>query len=121
MLKFASNIRQPLDTQPDVHRLMGHCRLSVEEDGKVCVDLTGAYYDADLGARSLANGVKEVEHERGTEYGNSDELITEDVNTGPLQHFMIRHTHVSEDEYEVGVFRHDDNDWGMPETVDHSK
>jgi hypothetical protein len=121
MLQLATNTRQPVDTQPGVHRLVGHCRLSVAEDGKICTDLTKAYYNADLGARSLANGVKELEHEFSTEYSNSDELITEDINTGPLQHFMIRRILVSEDQYEVGVFRHDDNDWGMPEPVNRSK
>lgn len=104
-----------------MRRLVGHCRLSVAEDGKVCVDLTKAYYDADLGARSLANGVKEVEHEFSTEYSNSDELVTDHINNGPLQHFMIRRTPISDDEYEVRVSRHDDNDWGMPAPINHTK
>ncbi|KAF2831746.1 P-loop containing nucleoside triphosphate hydrolase protein, partial [Ophiobolus disseminans] len=89
MLKFASNIRRPIDLQPDVNHLVGHCRLSLIDDGKVCETLTAEYYNSDLGARSLANAVREVEFKFTMEYNNSDVLVSEDMNAGPLQCFSV--------------------------------
>jgi len=103
MLQFATNIRQPIDMQPDVNRLVGHCRLSLIEDGNICRTLTEQYYNQDLGARSLANAVKEVEHELTSEYCNIEQLITEDINNGPLQCFTVSRVSVAEDVYEVVV------------------
>jgi len=110
ILNLATNIRQPINTQPDVQRLTGHCRLSVINDGKVCIDLTKTYYHQDLGACSLANAVKEVEYEFSTEYGNTDEEVTEDINCGPLQHFVVQRIPVSYDAYEVTVCRHENGE-----------
>jgi hypothetical protein len=121
MLQFATNIRQSINLQPDVHRLVGHCRLSLIDDGNICLNLTKTFYDPELGARSLANGVKEVEYEFSTEYGNTDELATEDINAGPLQHFVVRRIPVSDDEYEVGVFRHDSAESVMQEPGDDNE
>jgi hypothetical protein len=104
MLNYATSIRQPIDLDPGVTRLIGHCRLSLVEDGKVCVNLTDRYYNKDLGARSLANAVKEVKDELSEEYSNADGLITEDINEGPLQAFTVRLIPVADDVYEVGVF-----------------
>jgi hypothetical protein len=104
MLQFATNIRQPIDLRPDVNRLIGHSRLSLNEDGKVCVKLTELYYNQDLGARSLANAVKEVEHELATEYNSLDGPLTEVLNQSPLQCFIIRRIPVADDVYEVRVF-----------------
>jgi hypothetical protein len=104
MLKFATSIRQPIDLDPGVTRLIGHCRLTLVEDGKICVNLTDKYYNKDLGARSLANAVKEVKDELSEEYSNSDELITEEINKGPLQAFTVRRIPVADDVYEVAVF-----------------
>jgi ATP-dependent Clp protease ATP-binding subunit ClpA len=67
-----------------VKRLVGYYRLSLEEDGKVCSNLIDTYYNQDLGARSLANAVKEVENEFSSKYTNINELISEDLNTGPF-------------------------------------
>jgi hypothetical protein len=106
ILAFATNIRQPVDMRPDVKRLVGHCRLSLEEDGKVCSNLVDTYYNQDLGARSLANAVKEVENDFSGEYTNIDELISEDLNMGPFQHFVVRRVKITDDLYEVGVFAH---------------
>jgi hypothetical protein len=106
ILAFATNIRQPVDMQPDVKRLVGYYRLSLEEDGKVCSNLVDTYYNQDLGARSLANAVKEVENEFSGEYTNINELISEDLNTGPFQHFIVRRVKVTDDLYEFGVFAH---------------
>jgi hypothetical protein len=104
ILGFATNIRQPVDMRPEVKRLVGHCRLLLAEEGKVCSNLVDTYYNQDLGARSLANAVNEVENEFSDEYTNMDELISEDLNTGPLQHFIVRRIKVADDVYEVGVF-----------------
>jgi hypothetical protein len=104
MLQFGTNIRKPINLRPDVNRLIGHCQLSLDDDGKVCVILTEKYYTQDLGARSLANAVKEVEHELSIEYSSLDGLVTEDVNSGPLQCFTVRPVPITDDVYEVGVY-----------------
>jgi hypothetical protein len=106
ILDFATNIRQPVDMHPDVKRLVGHCQLSLAEDGKVCSNLVDTYYNQDFGARGLANAVKEVEYEFVGEYANIHELTSEDLNTGPLQHFIVRRVKFADDLYAVGVFAH---------------
>lgn len=103
MLKFATNIRQPIDLQPDVNRLMGHCRLSLIEDGDVCISLTDKYYNQDLGARSLENAVKEIQHEFAEEYSDLNGAITEDINNGPLQCFTVSRISLAQDVYDVVV------------------
>ncbi|KAI0570487.1 clpA ATP-binding subunit of Clp protease and DnaK/DnaJ chaperone [Pyrenophora tritici-repentis] len=103
MLAFATNIRQPIDLQADVNRLVGHCRLSLVEDGNVCITLTERYYNQDLGARSLKNAVEEVEHLFSTQYNNIETPITEEINTGPLQHFILNRISIADDEYDVVV------------------
>jgi hypothetical protein len=103
MLAFATNIRQPIDLQPDVNRLVGHCRLSLVEDGKICVTLTEEHYNQDLGARSLANAVEGVQHLFTDEYNDIDSSIIEDINTGPLQHFTISRIPIGDDAYDVVV------------------
>jgi hypothetical protein len=104
LLRFASNIRQPIDFRPAVNRLIGHCRLSLVEDGKICTIMTENFYNEDLGAQSLANAVKDVEHDFTEEYNQLDEEITEDTNSGPLQCFTVRCMKVADDKYEIGVF-----------------
>lgn len=54
--------------------------------------------------------MKEVEHEFSTEYGNTDEEVTEDINSGPLQHFFVCRIAVSEDVYGVTVCRHENGE-----------
>jgi hypothetical protein len=103
-LALGTNIRQPADVRPDVKRLVGHCRLLLAEDGKICSNLVDTYYNQDVDARSLANAVKELEDEFSGEYNNIDALITGDLNTGPFQHFIVRRVKVADDVYEVGVF-----------------
>jgi hypothetical protein len=104
MLDFASNIRKPIDLKPDVNRLIGHCRLSLIDDGKVCLRLTETFYDQDIGARSLEDTVRGVQQDFSGEYSNVDELTTEDIDADLLQHFVVRRTYVRADAYKVGVF-----------------
>jgi hypothetical protein len=103
ILDFASNIRKPIDLKPDVNRLIGHCRLSLIDDGKVCFRLTETFYDQDIGARSLEDAVRGVQQDFSGEYGNVDELIMEDINADLLQHFVVRRISVGADAYEIGV------------------
>lgn len=104
LLAFASEIRQPIDMNPDVKRMIGHCRLAVREDGKVCAELTKQFYNKDLGARSLQNAVAAVSADLAAEYSNSDVKIEEGINGGELQSFVVRRVPVADDAFEVGVF-----------------
>ncbi|CAI6331887.1 unnamed protein product [Periconia digitata] len=103
LLNFGSQIRKPIDMNPDSIRLIGHCRLSLEEDGKVCTELSNAFYNKDLGARSLQNAVDSVSTDLSVEYSNSDVLIEEEVNKGPLQGFTVRRIPVGAGAHVVGV------------------
>ncbi|KAI4641381.1 uncharacterized protein J4E78_010444 [Alternaria triticimaculans] len=104
MLEYATSIRQPIDHDPSVIRYIGHCRLSLVDDGKICTALTEKYYSKDLGARSLDNAVREVRDELADKYSETDVLATEDLNDGPLQTFIVRRFLIADDVYEVGVF-----------------
>ena len=104
MLEYATSIRQPIDHDLSVIRYIGHCRLSLVDDGKICTALTEKYYSKDLGARSLDNAVREVRDELADKYSETDVLATEDLNDGPLQTFIVRRFLIADDVYEVGVF-----------------
>lgn len=103
VLAFATNVRRPIDLQPDVKRLIGHCRLSLVEDGEICITLTESYYIQDLGARSLSSAVRQMEYLFCAEYSNIETLITEGINEGPLQHFTLHRVLISDDKYDVVV------------------
>ncbi|KAF2662718.1 P-loop containing nucleoside triphosphate hydrolase protein [Lophiostoma macrostomum CBS 122681] len=103
-LQFASEVREPIDFRPDINRLIGHCCLTFVDDGAVCTELTNTFYNKDLGARSLANAMKEIAQQFVTEYSSLDGLVTETINSDNLQEFIIRRFQVSDDAHEVGVF-----------------
>jgi ATP-dependent Clp protease ATP-binding subunit ClpB len=104
VLKLATRVREPIDLRPGIQNLIGHCRLTLVDDGQVCTTLSEQYYNKDLGARSLENAVANLKQEFTAEYSMMDGEITEDLNDGPLQEFLVRRIPVGDDEYEVRVY-----------------
>ncbi|KAI4953475.1 hypothetical protein J4E91_002322 [Alternaria rosae] len=104
MLEYATSIRQPSDHNPSVIRYIGHCKLSLVDDGKICTALTDEYYSKDFGVRSLDNAAREIRDELADKYSETNVLATEYLNNGPLQTSIVRRFLIADDVYEVGVF-----------------
>ncbi|KAF2750946.1 P-loop containing nucleoside triphosphate hydrolase protein, partial [Sporormia fimetaria CBS 119925] len=89
ILKLATRVRQPIDLQPPTIRLVGHSRITVIDDRKVCTELAQGY-ESLLGARYLFNAVDALEEMYTKEYLAIKSPITEDLNTKPLQEFIVK-------------------------------
>jgi ATP-dependent Clp protease ATP-binding subunit ClpA len=114
VLEVQDQVRKPIDLREDVKRYIGHFNLNLIEDGEFCMKLAEQHYHHELGARSLL-GVRDLMQDRLTkEYTNTDELVSEDINNGPLKRFTValvagdngqNHVNVYEDQADD-----DDND-----------
>lgn len=90
LLELFDQLRQPIDLSPAVKRYPGHVHLAVRNDGKLCQHLAQEYYQQELGARALASAVDEVRSSFFTAFVDTNELIHENMNNGPLMRFTVR-------------------------------
>ncbi|KAF1999400.1 P-loop containing nucleoside triphosphate hydrolase protein [Amniculicola lignicola CBS 123094] len=105
LLQHQDRVRKPIDLRDDVKHYIGHIRLGIEQDGKFCSQVSEKYYRKGLGARSFLRAVDEVQDRLTAEYTNSDDLVTEDTNEGPLQSYVARLIKKGNESYDVGVFK----------------
>lgn len=103
-LKIANDIRKPIQMKAKTKKLVRHCRLRIVDDSTVCCHLADKFYDKDMGARSLNEAVKKAREEFIFEYSNTDELVTEQLNQGPLKTYYVRRVPLGNDAYKFGAF-----------------
>ncbi|KAF2874884.1 P-loop containing nucleoside triphosphate hydrolase protein [Massariosphaeria phaeospora] len=113
VLAFSTRIRQPIDRTPKAERFFGHCRLTLIEDGKICNALSAQFDDKDTGARELKRAVEKMEDQFVEEHNKRDRVITEDVNDGALQCFVVRRTAGGDDAQGVTVYAVEDEEGGL--------
>ena len=89
LMGFVEDVRQDIDTSPIVKRYPGHVHLAIKNDGKLCQHLAEAYIQ-ELGARSLTSGIDDIRSEFFMDFIDTDELVSEDMNNGPLMKYIIQ-------------------------------
>jgi hypothetical protein len=103
---LVDQLRLPIDLSPAVNRYPGHVHLEVKNDGKLCMHTAKECYIAELGARSLTSGIDDLRREFYGMFVDSEELVREEMNEGPLMKYAVQLVPVvggSKDEQEVTV------------------
>ncbi|SMY21909.1 unnamed protein product [Zymoseptoria tritici ST99CH_1A5] len=104
ILHLHDTVRKDIDMKEPNPRLIGHCLLSLNDDGKICQHLARDGYVEELGARSLDTKVGEVCQAFVSIYARRDELVNEETNRGPLKKYVIQLNRVEEGVEELSVF-----------------
>ncbi|KJY01443.1 hypothetical protein TI39_contig290g00006 [Zymoseptoria brevis] len=87
-------------------RLIGHCLLTLTNDGKIFQYLARDGYVEVLGARSLDTKVDEVRQNFVGVYARRDELVDDETNGGPLNKYVVQLNRVEEGVEELSIFEH---------------
>ena len=81
LLELGSTVQGPVDlSHGNREKLLGDVRVRIRRDASVCRILAKAEYHADLGARSLINGVETIKHQLVEAYLEVDEQIMESLH-----------------------------------------
>ncbi|TKA26876.1 hypothetical protein B0A50_04322 [Salinomyces thailandicus] len=89
LLELADQLRRPIDTSLLVKRFAAHVHLVILSDGKLCRYIAAESYIAALGARSLVSGVDEIRRDFYTTFIDSEVLVEDAMNEGPLARFSV--------------------------------
>lgn len=103
MLQLADELRRPIATSGPFERYPGHINLAIESDGRLCKYIADESFIPELGARSLTSGIDELRRELFGVFVDTDELVEESMNEGPLMRFSVQLKPVSHDTNEIVV------------------
>lgn len=105
--ELVDQLRQPIDLSPITKRYPAHVHLAIKNDGKLCRHIAEAFYITELGARSLTSGIDDIRRDFFTTFVNKEELVTEEMNEGPLMRYVVQMVPVagSQSLSEVSVVR----------------
>ncbi|KAK5123547.1 hypothetical protein LTR85_002585 [Meristemomyces frigidus] len=105
--ELVDQLRQPIDLSPTTKRYPAHVHLAIENDGKLCKHIAEESYITELGARSLTSGIDDIGRDFFTTFVDNEELVTDDMNEGPLMRYTVQLVPVagSKDVSEVSVVR----------------
>lgn len=103
---LSDRLREPIDLDSHPPNLVGHIRLSLDDDGEICKKLSEDRYMKlpELGARSLQNAVDELADRVFETYIDTDEEVTAKVNEKPMEKYIVQ-LHPIEDTKEIVVFK----------------
>ena len=90
LMDLVDQVRQPIDLSPTMKRYPGHVHLEVKSDGKLCLHIAKESYITELGARSLTSGIDDIRRDFYTAFVDSEELVHESMNEGPLMKYTVR-------------------------------
>lgn len=90
LMELVDQLRQPIDLSPVTKRYPAHVHLAVKNDGKLCKHIAEESYISELGARSLTSGIDDVRRDFFTTFVESEELVVEDINRGPLMRYTVQ-------------------------------
>ncbi|KAK8213733.1 P-loop containing nucleoside triphosphate hydrolase protein [Phyllosticta capitalensis] len=108
LLELFDDVRRDIDLHPDVKRYIGHVHLSVQKATKICQHLSEENYDKDLGARSYFSSMEDLKTKLCDVYTDVEEVVTEDINGGPLRKLTMRLNSDSSGDKSVVII---DNGW----------
>ena len=89
-MELVEQVRNPIDTSFLTKHYPGHVHLAIKNDGKLCAHLAGESYIEELGARSLISAIDDVRVAFFTSFTDTDELVSDDMNSGPLMKFTAQ-------------------------------
>ena len=90
LLELVEKVREPINTSELVKDYIGHVHLAIKNDGKLCAHIAKKSYIEDLGARSLTSGIEDVRVGFYTCFTDTDELVSEEMNDGPLMRYTVQ-------------------------------
>ncbi|ROV99612.1 hypothetical protein VPNG_07730 [Cytospora leucostoma] len=96
-------LRRPIKMDKPQRLYVGHVDLQIVNDGKICKYLAEGY-NKEQGARSIEKSVMGVRPKVFSAYCQTDVLVTEEINDGPLIPFTLQLNPVTETEDELSVF-----------------
>lgn len=85
--------------------MVGHTNIRVVEDGKVCEEIARKSYKEELGARSIYKGVRALRRKFILKYVDMDGLVSDSVNEGDRERYVIQLNPAVEDREELSVSR----------------
>ncbi|KAK4549484.1 hypothetical protein LTR36_006481 [Oleoguttula mirabilis] len=105
--ELVDQLRQPIDLSPTTKRYPAHVHLAIKNDGKLCKHIADESYISELGARSLTTGIDDIRRDFYTTFVHNEELVTEEMNQGPLMRYTVQLVPVAgaSDVSEVSVVR----------------
>ncbi|KAI1645958.1 P-loop containing nucleoside triphosphate hydrolase protein [Daldinia loculata] len=103
LLEFIDEVRRPIDE--GTNHLVGHTNIRVVEDGKVCEEIARKSYKEELGARSIYKGVRALRRKFILKYVDMDGLVSDSVNEGDRERYVIQLNPAVEDREELSVSR----------------
>lgn len=72
--------------------------------------MANKHYNEELGARSLLEALDTIQDKLVKEYHDTDELVSEETNKGPLQRYIVRLVPDTNGGYDVGVYKDQEAD-----------
>lgn len=87
---LADQLRKSIDISPMTKRYPGDVHLAIKNDGRLCKHLAEKSYIPELGARSLYSGIDEVRRNFFTTFVDPTDLISEELNDGPLMKYTVK-------------------------------
>ncbi|KAK3714028.1 hypothetical protein LTR37_008057 [Vermiconidia calcicola] len=90
LMELVEQVRVPVSTSALTAHYPGHVHLAIKNDGKLCAHLAGKSYIEELGARSLVSAIDDVRIAFFTAFTDTDELVDEVMNLGPLMKFVVQ-------------------------------
>ncbi|KAK3707710.1 hypothetical protein LTR37_011887 [Vermiconidia calcicola] len=90
LMELVEQVRVPVSTSALTAHYPGHVHLAIKNDGKLCAHLADKSYIEELGARSLISAIDDVRIAFFTAFTDTDELVDEEMNLGPLMKFVVQ-------------------------------
>lgn len=89
LMELVDQLRLPIDLSPATKRYPAHVHLAIKNDGKLCKHVAEKSYIKELGARSLTSGIDDIRRDFFTTFVDSEEMVTEEMNEGPLMKYTV--------------------------------
>ncbi|KAI0848050.1 P-loop containing nucleoside triphosphate hydrolase protein [Daldinia vernicosa] len=95
LLEFIDEIRRPINER--ANRLVGHTKIRMVEDGKVCGEVARKWYKEGLGAPSIYKGVRALRRKFVLKYADTDDLVGDSMDEGDHERYVIQLNPTGED------------------------
>ncbi|KAI0839522.1 P-loop containing nucleoside triphosphate hydrolase protein [Hypoxylon sp. FL0890] len=107
LLAMQDEARRPIDEGEN--QLVGRADIKVIDDGKVCEYIARKAYTKELGARSIYKGIRALRREFTVRYSDTDDLVSESMNKGELQQYVVQLNPKADSNEELSIFRDEAN------------
>ncbi|KAI1409887.1 P-loop containing nucleoside triphosphate hydrolase protein [Hypoxylon sp. FL1857] len=86
-------------------RLIGQANITVYDDGGLCKEICARYYNRELGARSIANGVDALRRQFILSYADTDNLVSDTMNERDPERYAAQRDPRPGSNKEPAIFR----------------